>query len=115
MVIIDVTRLKSIPDVVVHCPTEDTAVAFVNAIKQTYPDHYFLSKVPADCYFSEYGERTCYSPYLTVPYGTMTYCDYEYFEEDDRNIISVFDLIKSGDFGDFDSSEVDIKSLFGME
>lgn len=113
--LIDVTQLESIRDVVVHCPTEDTAVAFVNAIKQTYPDHYFRSDVPADCYFSEYGERTCYAPYLTEPRSSMTYCSYEYFKEDDRNIISVFDLIKDYDLGDFDSGEVNIKSLFGME
>lgn len=108
----DFSMIDGKKDVVVHCPDEDVAKSFLDAFNMRYPRHRFLP-APDSCW-SVYNEDTCYFPNFGTSFRNMQFGDIRYAAREGYNVISVYELCKEHELP-ISLSEVDIKSLFGME
>ena len=99
--------------ITIHCPEKSIARSFLEAFNKEYPRHHFMPMPKNDCW-DAYKEETCYFPNFHASFRNMQYGDIRNALQDGYEIISVFDIYKTKELP-ISLSEVDIKSLFGME
>lgn len=99
----------------VHCPTEESAEAFMEAMRQQYPKHVelWMDTTRWDTYWGD----TVYSPDINgaCEDNRVTYSDLEFFMDPRHGFTVVsFDslCVSSEDLPEFDVSDVD--SLLSM-
>lgn len=96
----------------VHCPTRELAAEVVAVVKAMTGRGFLDDKCD---YWGSYEEDTCYYPNVDVPdRRSMQYSDLKWAQENDMIIFSAVDLLTDADLP-ITLSEVNIKSLFGME
>ena len=94
----------------VHCPTEELANNVVAVVKKMTGRGF----IDDNCkYWESYKTDTCYYPNVGCS-RTMQYSDIRWAEANDMVIFEAADLFEYAELP-IDISEVDIKSLFGME
>lgn len=97
---------------VVHCETKEQAEIFYRAIEGSYPKKL---RTWTGNNWSNYKEETCYNPRLYSDTDGMTYGDIECYEDDGYLIIDFNDIAEFISDLPIESSDISIKSLFGME
>lgn len=98
--------------VVVHCPEERLAEELFREIKRCYPDIAWLTD---DTLWDEYEEETGYYIPLYESGHRMEYSRVGWYSSHGYKVVSIYSIMQPVDIGEFSASEVDIKSLLGME
>lgn len=94
----------------VHCPTKELADKVVAIVKEMTGRGF----IDDECsYWESYKTDTCYYPNVGIE-RTMQYSDIHWAKNNDMIIFEATDLFMDVELP-IAASEVDIKSLFGME
>lgn len=98
----------------VHCPTKETAEAFVTAMRFQYPSH--AESWRTTTRWENYKEKTCYCPDLNGAQGDnrLTYSELEFFMNPAYGFTVIeFDSLcfSEDELSDVDSSDIELLLL----